>query len=113
MAIADVLKGMRSSGYSKKMEMPEKEEKDDSESDSGPRTIMLSDDEIKSLGQSAKPGEDVEIKISGKLENDGHFHIMSVEPASTMPDDDMKEMAAKVAGMQAPMVQNQTMPSPS
>ena len=104
MAIQDVLKGMRSSGY------PPADEKEEEGSDnSSPRTIMLSDDEVKAVG-AAQPGKEMKIQVSGRLEEDGHFHVMSVERATTMPDQEMKGMAAEVAGV--PMTQDRTMPSP-
>jgi hypothetical protein len=105
MPISDVLKNMRSSGF------PERKEEDDSDDqESTPRTILLSDDEMKSIGE-IKPGEEVKIEVSGRLEEDGHFHVMSVESGTTMPDQEMKGMAAAVAGV--PVTQDRTMPSPS
>ena len=99
MAVSDVLKKFRS--------MPKPDEEDDyPEESSSPRVIQLTNDEVKACG-GYKPGADVELKVSGRIEDDNHFHIMSVSPSSTMPDQEMGNMAAQVAGV------DRAMPSPS
>jgi hypothetical protein len=97
MAFSDSLKKMRASGYPG----GDKEDDDDEKESSGSRILKLSDDEAKAAG--AKPGQEVKLQVSGTLEEDGHFHVMSVEPAGGggMPDE--QGMAAQVAG-QPPMM---------
>ena len=101
MAMSDVLKKFR--------DMPKQEDDsiDEDVDTSTPRTILLSDEEVKALGQSTKPGEEVELSVKGRLEQDGHFHVMSVSGKTTMPDQEMGDMAAQVAGV------DRAMPSPS
>ncbi len=72
---------------------------------------MLSDDEQKVFA-SAKPGQELACEVRGNLEEDGHFHVMSVKPLngeSYGGDDDQGQMASQVAQMVRP----QLMPSPS
>ena len=109
MAVADTLKKFRSQDYGPKGDAPEEGSEDAPET---PRTIRLTDDEAKSLQPfQVHPGEEIVLEVSGKLEDDGHFHVMSVKYAnpSGMGDED----AAKVAGVEPPMMQMQTQPSPS
>lgn len=109
MPISDVLKNLRSSGYTKTQD--DKTSKDVPES---PRIIRLMDDEVKALEPTQKgPGEEIVCEVSGKLEKDGHFHVMSVRAPGGGGMDDEKGMAAEVAGQAPPMMQQQTMPSPS
>ena len=75
MAVTDELKNMRGGGY---MSKPDKG-MDSGKENSTSRIIKLSDDEQKAFAQ-AKPGEDLECVVHGTLEEDGHFHVMSVNP---------------------------------
>lgn len=106
MPVSDVLKNFRGSGYSQEPEGKEK-------GGDGPRVIRLTDDEMKEVSQyaNAKPGEEVTCEISGRLEKDGHFHVMSVRPTGGGMNEE-KDMAAEVAG-QPPMSRMQVAPSPS
>lgn len=75
MAVADELKNIRGGGYLSKSDNG----MDSGKENKTPRIIKLSDDEQKSFAQ-AKPGEDLECIVHGTLEEDGHFHVMSVSP---------------------------------
>ncbi len=101
MPISDVLKNLRSHGYTKTGD--DKTSKDAPES---PRIIRLMDDEVKALEPYQKgPGEEITCEVSGKLEKDGHFHVMSVRaPGGGGGMDDEKEMAAAVAGQTPSMM---------
>lgn len=102
MAVSDVLQKMRGSDYGSD------KEDDESESPSPARRVLkLSDDEVKSLGES-KPGEQVTLQVTGKLEGD-HFHVMSVEGAGGGMG---MEEAAQVAGI-PPTMRQATQISPS
>lgn len=103
MPVSDVLQGFRKGGYGEKPSFPEK-----GEDGGGPRLIKLTDDEAKSLSQG-QPGGDVTVQVTGRLEGSS-LTVMSVQGSSTMPD--QEGMSAQVAG-QAPMMRNQTAPSPS
>jgi len=103
MPVSEVLQGLRKGGYGEKPSSPEK-----GKDGGGPRLIKLTDDEAKSLGQG-QPGGEVTAQVTGRLEGSS-LTVMSVQGSSTMPD--QEGMAAQVAG-QAPVMQNQTMPSPS
>jgi hypothetical protein len=104
MPISGVLQGFRKGGYGEKPSSPEKEK----DGGGGPRLIKLTDDEAKSIGQG-QPGGEVTVQVSGRLEGSS-LTVMSVQGSSTMPD--QEGMAAQVAG-QAPVMRNQTAPSPS
>lgn len=112
MPVSDVLKNMRDSGYGDK---PGAKPADDS-SESSPamsRVIKLTDDEMKSLeGSAGAPGEEMTLTVTGKLEEDGSFSVMNVGAEGGGPDDAAKQVADGVLGV-PPMMQNQTMPSPS
>lgn len=98
MPISDMLDKFRKSGYSS----PKKSE----DHASTPRTIQLSDDEMKSLQPyNVSPGEEIVLEVTGKVEEDGHFHVMSAKYA-TGPGDDSGES-------KPPMVRMDTQPSPS
>jgi hypothetical protein len=103
MAIGDVLKNFRQSGYG---------EKDSTDEESGEpsssRILKLTDDEIKTIGET-EPGTEVTCEVSGKLE-DGSLRVMSVRGSGGGME---KDMASKVAGQVPPMMQAQTLPSPS
>ena len=103
MAVTDELKNIRGKGYGEK---PEKG-MDSGEENSTSRIIKLSDEEQKSFAQ-ARPGEDLACEVHGTLEEDGHFHVMSVGPmgGSSSPEDDM---VTQVAQKVTPTI----MPSPS
>jgi hypothetical protein len=97
MAVSDALKKMRSGDESQSV-----------------RVIKLSEEEAKAL-DPVPDGQEVQCDVMAKKEGD-HLHVMSVKYTGgegTMPDQDMNEMAAKVAGVQAPMMRSQVAPSPS
>ena len=104
MAVTDELKNIRGKGYGDK---PEKG-MDSGEQNSTSRIIKLSDDEQKAFAE-AKPGEDLECVVHGTLEEDGHFHVMSVNPPEGQSYDDESRMAGMVAQKVTPTIQ----PSPS
>lgn len=103
MSAIDELKNRRSEGYLKK---PEDKGMDSGENNSTSRIIKLSDEEQKAFAQ-ANPGEDLACEVHGTLEEDGHFHVMSVGPMQGQggQNDMMKQLAQRVT--------NTTMPSPS
>lgn len=111
MPAVDALKSFRSNGYGSKPE-PENGEKtgmDSAEENSTSRIIKLSDDEQKAFA-NAKPGDDLACEVHGTLEDDGHFHVMSLAPmggGDSYGDD--KEMAGQVMQRVMPGV----VPSPS
>ena len=93
---------MRGKGYGEKSEKG----MDSGEKNSTSRIIKLSDEEQKSF-EGAKPGEDLECVMHGTLEEDGHFHVMSVGPKEQgMEENDMANMVAQ-------KVTPTIMPSPS
>lgn len=108
--VGDFLKKFRSSGYSGKG----KEEKpgdgkdepfSNDEPNETPRFISLTDDEKKSFAGS-HPGEDLACEVHGTLEEDGHFHIMSVSPLNKQEGyGSEEEMAGQVAQRVTPTVQ--------
>lgn len=79
MPASDVLKNFRDKGYSPKGDDSKDEGMDSGEENSTPRIISLTDDEKQAFEQ-AKPGEDLACEVHGTLEQDGHFHVMSVSP---------------------------------
>src|SRR5258706_13462910 len=51
----------------------------DDEMKGSSRMVKLTESETKSLEPyQAKPGEEIVLEMSGTLEQDGHFHVMSV-----------------------------------
>jgi hypothetical protein len=110
MAVSDVLKGFRKDDYKGK----EKEEKSDSP---GPRMIKLTDDEAKELqGYQKGPGMEQDCLVTGRLGEGGEFTVTSVRsPEGGAPDPDgmASELMNKMRGGMPPVMQNQTMPSPS
>lgn len=72
MAIADTLKKFRGAPADMK-DAPDAESQD-----AGPRMIKLSDEEMKSMGE-AQAGQEVTAQVSGHLNDQGDFTIMSVE----------------------------------
>lgn len=87
--------------------------KDDKESDSGEknqvsRIINLTDDEMKTF-QGTHPGEDLACEVHGTLEDDGHFHVMSVQPLGGAKDYGEQGMAGQIAQRVTPTIQ----PAPS
>jgi hypothetical protein len=109
MAVSDALNNMRSQDYGAKPDAGETPEES-----SGVRVIQLTEEEQKELqGYSGKPGEEITCEVSGKLEQDGHFHVMSVRGTGGGGlDEDAKAVAEGSLGG-APLMQSQTMPSPS
>lgn len=92
MPASDMLKSSRAS-YLEKDESKEKEEPNNTS-----RTIMLSDDEQKAF-QGSKPGDNLTCEVTGTIEEDGHFHVMTVNPpagksysGSPTPQDVMQRM---------------------
>lgn len=90
----DALKTYRKKEYgdgAKKFMMPDKGgmmEKKDGEKEPGTsRIIKLSEEEMKSIGY--EPGKDVSCEVHGKVEKDGHLHVMSVSPMESGGDGDM------------------------
>lgn len=109
MPVSEVLKKFREKGYE---DAPEKEEPETT------RVIKLTDEEAKELqGYQKEPGMEQECLVTGKLEEDGHFHVMSVHaPGGGPGQNEMDEMAGQVAGSPMggpPMMAMQTQPSPS
>lgn len=96
MPAADVLKTLRGSAYQKSS--PDEKGMDAGEPNETPRIISLTDDEKKAFEQ-AKPGDDLACEMHGNLEEDGHFHVMSVAPmgGGAQPGVDEKQMAGQVA----------------
>lgn len=81
------------------------------------RTLKLTDDEAKELQSYAgAPGEEQTCQITGKLEGNT-LRVMSVTGSGMMGEPnvnaDAEEMMNQFRGSQAPMVQSQTVPSPS
>lgn len=117
MSASEVLKGYRSQGYGEKPTKSvgaDDSTNDPNEPHTTSRIVKLSDDEVKGLEQYAiKPGEEVILEMSGNLESDGHFHVMTVKYAegkgkeSGMADE--QGMAQQVAQLVRPQIQ----PSPS
>lgn len=105
------LKKFRDSGYSK-------DTSDDAASGSEPdsvRNLKLTDDEAKELQSYQKvPGEEQTCQVTGKLEGNT-LRVMSVTGAGMMgPDMDADaEEAMSKYNSPGPMVQSQTVPSPS
>lgn len=111
MSFSEELKSIRGKGYVPSMSRGYGEKRD-SGMDSGvenstSRIIKLSDEEQKSF-QEAKSGEDLSCEVHGTLEEDGHFHVMSVSPMNGGASSE-DEMANQVAQKVTPTI----MPSPS
>lgn len=112
MPVSDALKQYRDSGYGGK-----KEDSGEGQKEKTSRVINLTDDEVKSLQPYAEKfqGDDIVAEVTGRLEG-SHFHVMSVkyaEGGSGEPDvnADAEQVMAKYR--MGPMVQSQTVPSPS
>ena len=108
MSAADMLEKFRKDGYGS--DPDKKVDEDGYEKNSTSRIIKLSDDEVKMIGDR-QPGDDITLKVSGNLEEDGHFHVMTVSlDAPTEGDQDPeKQMASQVAQKVMPNI----LPSPS
>ncbi len=109
MPASDILKSFREKGYSPSSGDSEKDGMDSGEENSTSRIIKLSDDEQKAFAQ-AKPGEDLACEVHGNIEEDGHFHVMSVAP---MGGAESYGGEQEMAGQVMQRVQPNTMPSPS
>jgi len=112
MAVHEALERVRTSDYGFGKDNDQESGSDEKDADSKSRVIQLSDDEMKGLaGYVGAPGEEVRCEVTGTLEEDGHFHVMSVSaPGGGMGQDAMQ----KVAGLdQAPVMRSQTQISPS
>jgi len=106
MAYTEELKNLRKKGYAEKSD---KEGMDSGEINETPRIISLTDEEKKAF-ENAKPGEDLACEVHGSLEDDGHFHVMSVGPMGGTPNaGSEKDLAGMVAQRVSPTIQ----PSPS
>lgn len=106
------LKKFRENGYSK----DESPKEDDAKESSG-RTIKLTDDERQELSPYAEKfgGDEIVIEVTGRLEDHG-FRISSLKYAQGgkeegPSDADAAELMAKMRG--GPVMQSQTIPSPS
>lgn len=107
------LKKFRESGYPK--DAGQADENPSDPASSGIRTIKLTDDEAKELGQSGQPGDEVECTVSGKIEGNT-LRVMSVSSPGAddqNPDANADAEAVMSKFRQGPMVQSQTIPSPS
>lgn len=107
MPVSDVLKSFRGKGYN-----PESSQDAPIAS---PRLIKLTDDEMKDLqGYSQGEGAEQECLVTGRLDKDGQFTVISVRSSGEGPSDE-DAMAKQMAGMMSgpPVMQNATMPSPS
>lgn len=102
MAASDELKKIRSQGYDRN----EADNDPDQPNDTS-RTIKLMDEEMKSLEPyQIKPGENIVLEVTGNLEQDGHFHVMTVKYAQGKGDGNSDEqMAQEVAGRVSPNLQ--------
>ena len=110
MPVSDVLKSFRKEGYG------DKGGNDDKETPQGRRSFKLTDDEVKELqGYSQGPGMEQKCLVTGRLGEDGEFSVTSVHSSGGEgpgnEDEMAKEMMAKMGN--APVMQSQTMPSPS
>lgn len=82
------------------------------------RNLKLTDDEAKELqSYQSAPGEEQTCQVTGKLEGNT-LRVMSVSGSGEMGggqdvNADAEEMMNQFRGAQAPMVQQQTVPSPS
>ncbi len=102
MPITEVLKKFRGSDYGANKEALDKPEEETDDAPETVRTIKLTDEEAKALQPSGvHPGEEITLEISGKLEEDGRFQVMSVQAAA--PDGMEEEDVAKVAGVPPPI----------
>jgi len=100
MPASDFLKEARDDGYPT-VKPPQKADStgDDNDPDESPTTsriIKLSDDEQKAFS-NAKPGQELECVVRGNLEEDGHFHVMSVSPPGGASSYGESQMADQVA----------------
>jgi len=107
MSTVDVLKSYRNKDYGEKSDP--KEGMDSGEKVETPRIISLTDDEKKVFAQ-AKPGEDLACEVHGTMEEDGHFHVMSVGP---LGGDKGAGSEQEMAGQVAQRVMPNIVPSPS
>lgn|SRR5580698_1615068 len=98
------LKDFRAKNYGESIA----DDKDDKEMDkdkdnSTSRIIKLSDDEQKYF-QASHPGENLTCTVTGTLEKDGHFHVMTVSAEGGEQNGEDK-MASMVAQRVMPMAQ--------
>lgn len=105
MAATDYLKTVREDNYNPAAP-PKSEGKDDTGTDPDEpnrtsRIIMLSDDEQKAF-EGSKPGEELACEVRGNMEEDGHFHIMSVSPMGGAKSYGEGQMADQVAQRVSP-----------
>jgi hypothetical protein len=101
MALSGVLKGFRDKGYG-----AENVEPDDGDS----RVIKLTDDEVKALAQYGD-GKEATCQVTGRV-NGNELTVTSVSAGGGGENDEMAEAVMSKMG-QAPVMQPQTMPSPS
>jgi len=107
MPAADYLKQVRDDGYD--VAKPPKSEgavDDPDESNETSRIIKLSDEEQKAF-QNVKPGLELACEVRGNVEEDGHFHVMSVKPlggASSYGEGQMADQVAQRVSPGMPMM---------
>lgn len=107
------LKKFREDGYPK-------DKGDEKPESSGVRTLKLTDEEAKSLEpyqEKFGPGQEMVIEATGKLEGTT-FRVMSIQYAEGKGGEGQMDMNADAEEMmskfrQGPMMQSQTVPSPS
>jgi len=108
MSINEELKTFRRKGYKT---VPEDEisgrESEQAPVNQTPRTVVLTDEEKKGIGP-VEPGTEVTLSVTGSIEQDGKFKILSVSSGAEQ-DDSEDEMAGQVAQKVIPSIQ----PSPS
>ena len=95
MPVSDVLKNFRATDYGKD---PGAVDSPDPENPEGPRSIKLTDEEAKELEGYGEPGTEQQCLVTGRLDDNGEFTVISVHaPGSSAPGDE-NEMAAQVMG---------------
>lgn len=109
MSAIDELHKARANDYG---DNPGSQDKDPDEPNDTSRIIKLSDDEQKSF-EGSKPGEELECLVRGNLEEDGHFHVMSVSPPQGGSYKESGQGEPAMAQQVAQMVRPQLQVSPS
>jgi hypothetical protein len=109
MPIGDALQSLRKSGYGAKPSEPESDGEGKSEGSAAPRLIKLTPEEMRYVASQGGGGE-VTCEVKGRLEKDGSLRVLSV---SAPGGGEEKDMAAQMMGGMPPMMQPQTVASPS
>jgi hypothetical protein len=112
MPASDYLKEARDDGYPATKSPQKADDDDPDESPTTSRIIKLSDEEMKQF-QNSSPGQELECTVRGNLEEDGHFHVMSVSApqggyggkSAVQGQDSTEQMAQKVAMLVRPQLQ--------